>query len=140
MSEELAALQANNTWSLVPRPADTNVVSGKWVFWHKFLPDGALDRYKAQWVLRGFTQQHGVDNSETFSPAVKPATIRMVLSVALSHNWPIHQMDVKNTFLHGTLTETIYCEQPSGFVDSSHPNYVCHLNKSLYGLKQAHRA
>jgi hypothetical protein len=140
MCEEFAALQANDTWSLVPRPAGTNVVTGKWVFRHKFLPDGALDRYKARWVLRGFTQQHGVDYGETFSPVIKPATVRTVLSVALSHDWPIHQMDVKNAFLHGTLTETVYCEQPSGFVDSSHPDYVCRLNKSLYGLKQAPRA
>jgi hypothetical protein len=115
------------------------VVTGKWVFWHKFLPDGALDRYMARWVLRGFTQQHGVDYGETFSPVIKPVTVRMVLSVALSHDWPILQMDVKNTFLHGILTETVYCEQPSGFVDSSHSDYVCHLNKSLYGLKQAPR-
>jgi hypothetical protein len=140
MCEEFASLQANDTWSLVPQPAGTNVVTGKWVFRHKFLPNGALDRYKARWVLRGFTQQRGVDYGETFSPVVKPATIRTVLSVALSYTWPIHQMDVKNNFLHGTLTETVYCEQPSGFIDSSHPDHVCRLNKSLYGLKQALRA
>jgi hypothetical protein len=107
MCEEFAALQANGTWSLVPRPAGTNVVTGKWVFRHKFLPDGALDHYKARWVLRGFTQQHGVDYGETFSPVIKPATVRTVLSIALSPDWSIHQMDVKNAFLHGTLTETV---------------------------------
>jgi hypothetical protein len=115
------------------------VVTGKWVFRHKFLPDGALDCYKAQWVLRGFTQHHGVDYGETFSPVIKPATIQMVLSVALSHDWSMHQMDVNNVFLHDTLTYTVCCEQPSGFLDLSHPDYVCHLNKSLYGLKQAPR-
>jgi hypothetical protein len=71
---------------------------------------------------------------------VKPATIRVVLSLALSQNWPIHQLDVKNAFLHGTLRETMYCVQPSGFIDSSCPDFVCRLNKSLYGLKQAPRA
>jgi hypothetical protein len=107
---------------------------------HKLLADGSLDRYKARWVLHGFTQRPGVDYDETFSLVIKPATFRVVLSLALSQNWPIHQLDVKNAFLHGTLTEKVYYVQPSRFVDSSHPDLVCRLNKSLYGLKQAPRA
>jgi hypothetical protein len=140
MQAEYDALLANDTWSLVARPPGVNVVTGKWIFRHKLLADGSLDRYKVRWVLRGFTQRPGVDYDETFSPVVKPATVRVVLSLALSQNWPIHQLDVKNAFLHGTLTETVYCVQLSGFVDSSHPDLVCRLNKSLYGLKQAPRA
>ncbi|WVZ79627.1 hypothetical protein U9M48_027185, partial [Paspalum notatum var. saurae] len=132
MEKEHAALLQNNTWDLVPRPASANIVSGKWVFKHKFQADGTLERYKARWVLRGFTQRPGIDYDETFSPVVKPATIRTVLSLALSRGWSIHQLDVKNAFLHGTLSETVYSEQPSGF--------VCRLNRSLYGLKQAPRA
>jgi hypothetical protein len=116
------------------------VVTGKWIFRHKLQADGTLDRYKARWVLRGFTQRPGLDYDETFSPVVKPATVRVILSLALSQDWPIHQLDVKNAFLHGTLKETVYCVQPTGFVDSSRPGMVCRLNKSLYGLKQAPRA
>ena len=71
---------------------------------------------------------------------IKPATVRTVLSLALSRSWPVHQLDVKNAFLHGTLSETVYCSQPAGFVDSSRPELVCRLNKSLYGLKRAPRA
>ena len=78
-----------------------------------------------------------MDYGETFSPVVKPATIRVVLSLAAAQAWPINQLDVKNTFLHGHLQETVYCQQPSGFVDSQLPHHVCRLNKSLYGLKQA---
>jgi hypothetical protein len=140
MQEEFDALQANDTWSLVPRPSGINLVTGKWVFRHKFKSDGSLDRYKARWVLRGFTQRPGIDYDETFSPVVKPATVRTVLTLALSHSWPIHQLDVKNAFLHGTLNEIVYCAQPTGFADTSRPDFVCRLNKSLYGLKQAPRA
>ncbi|CAN6203909.1 unnamed protein product [Urochloa humidicola] len=140
MEEEHAALLQNRTWDLVPRSARANVVSGKWVYKHKFLSDGTLERYKALWILHGFTQRPGVDFAETFSPVVKPTTIRTVLSLALSQGWSIRQLDVKNAFLHGTLSETVYCAQPFGFEDPAHPDYVCRLNRSLYGLKQAPHA
>jgi hypothetical protein len=76
-----------------------------------------LERYKAHWVLRGFTQRPGIDYDETFNPVVKPATVRTVLSLAVSRSWPIYQIDVKNVFLHDTLSETVYCSQATGFVD-----------------------
>ncbi|WVZ62711.1 hypothetical protein U9M48_012422 [Paspalum notatum var. saurae] len=139
MEEEYTTLLANQTWDLVPRPFGCNVVT-EWIWTHKWRADSTLDRYKARWVLRGFTQRPGVDYDETFSPVVKPATVRTVLSLALSRSWPVHQLDVKNAFLHGTLTETVYCCQPAGFVDPARPEMVCRLNKSLYGLKQAPRA
>jgi hypothetical protein len=71
---------------------------------------------------------------------VKLATVRTVLATAVSHNLPIQQLDVKNVFLYGTLTETVYCCQPMGFTDLAHPDLVCHLRKYLYRLKQAPRA
>jgi hypothetical protein len=140
MEAEYEALQANHTWDLVPAPPGANVVTGKWIFKLKLHADGSLERYKARYVLRGFTQRPGVDFDETFSPVVKPATIRTVLTLALARDWPVHQLDVTNAFLHGTLTETVYCTQPVGFVDPTQPDMVCKLNKSLYGLKQAPRA
>jgi hypothetical protein len=78
--EEYAALLANHTWDLVPCPPGTNMVTGKWLFRHKLTSDGSLDRYKARWVLRGFTQCPRVDYDETFSPVVKFSTVRAVLS------------------------------------------------------------
>ena len=107
----------------MPRPSGCNVVTGKWIWTHKRRADGTLERYKARWVLRGFTQRPDVDYDETFSPVVKPATVRTVLSLALSRSWPVHQLDVKNVFLHGTLSETVYCSQPAGFVDSESSGY-----------------
>jgi hypothetical protein len=140
MEEEYDALITNNTWELVPRPVGSNVVTGKWIFKHKFNSDGTLERYKARWVLHGFTQRLGIDYDETFSPVVKPATVRTVLSLTVSHSWLIHQLDVKNALLHVTLSETVYCSQPTGFVDPTQAGRVCRLNKSLYGLNQAPRA
>ena len=140
MTEEYKALVDNGTWRLVPRPPRANVITGKWVFKHKYRADGSLARHKARWVVRGFSQRYGIDYDETFSPVVKPATIRVVLSIAASRSWPIHQLDVKNAFLHGHLNETVYCQQPPGFVDPAAPDHVCLLQKSLYGLKQAPRA
>lgn len=81
MQREFDALQSNHTWRLVPRPPRANVVTGKWVFKHKLHPDDSLERYKARWVVRGFTQRPGVDFGKTFTPVVKPATIRTVLAL-----------------------------------------------------------
>ena len=89
---------------------------------------------------RIYTARPDVDYDETFGPVVKPATVRTVLTLAHSRDWPIHQLDVKNAFLHGTLSETVYCSQPTGFADPALPDHVCKLNKSLYRLKQAPRA
>ncbi|GKE07650.1 ribonuclease H-like domain-containing protein, partial [Tanacetum coccineum] len=105
-----------------------------------YLADGMLSRYKARLVAIGSTQLEGVDVDETFSPVVKPGTIRTVLSLAVFRHWLIHQLDVKNAFLHLDLSEIIYMHQPPGFRDSVHPDYVCLLQRSLYGLKQASRA
>nr|GEU82270.1 hypothetical protein [Tanacetum cinerariifolium] len=90
-----------------------------------------LYRYKARLAANGSTQLEGVDVDEIFSPVVKPGIIRTVLSLATSRHWPIHQLDVKNAFL-----QTVYMHQPLGFRDSAHPDYVCLLHRSLYGLKQ----
>jgi hypothetical protein len=122
MKEEYDTLIANNTWDLVPRPIGSNVIIGKWIFEHKFNSDSTLERYKARWVLCGFTQRPRVGYDETIIPVVKQATVCTVLLLAVSHSWPVHQLYVKSTFLHGTLSDTVYCSQPMGFVDPTQPD------------------
>ncbi|XP_022032461.1 uncharacterized mitochondrial protein AtMg00810-like [Helianthus annuus] len=140
MNTEFNALIKNKTWVLVPRQPHMHVLRSMWLFRHKFRSDGTLERYKARLVCDGSNQQIGVDCGETFSPVVKPTTIRTVLSLALSQSWPIHQLDVTSAFLHGNLNETVYMYQPVGFRHRQYPDHVCLLKKSLYGLKQAPRA
>ncbi|GKB63077.1 ribonuclease H-like domain-containing protein [Tanacetum coccineum] len=130
MYEEYNALIKNGTWVLVPRPSGANIVRCLWLFRHKFHADGSLSRYKARLVANGSSQQLGIDCNETFSLVVKPATIRTVLSLALTIHWPIHQLDVKNAFLNGDLSKTVYMHQPLGFVDPRYPHHVCRLQRS----------
>ncbi|GKE30562.1 retrovirus-related pol polyprotein from transposon TNT 1-94, partial [Tanacetum coccineum] len=134
MYDEMHALKINGTWDLVPRPMNANVVGSKWVFRTKFHSDGTIDRFKARLVAQGFTQVSGIDYSATFSPVVKASMVRIVLSLVVLHKWPLHQLDVKNAFLNGNLTDIVFMEQPPGFVDSKFPNHVCRLKKALYGL------
>jgi len=140
MSEEFSALSQTQTWTLVPRPHGTNIVDSKWIFKTKHRPDGSVEKHKARLVARGFTQQHGIDYGDTFSPVVKPATIRLVLSLAVSRGWTLRQIDVSNAFLHGFLSEDVYMQQPSGFEDARYPTHVCKLQRAIYGLKQSPRA
>ncbi|GJV57215.1 ribonuclease H-like domain-containing protein [Tanacetum coccineum] len=122
MLNEYDALITNGTWVLVPHPAIVNAVCCMWLFRHKFHADGSLSRYKACLVANGRSQQQVIiDCDETFSPVVKPATIHTVLSLAVSRAWTIHQLDVKNAFLHGYLSETDYMHQPPELVFSTKP-------------------
>uniref|UniRef100_A0A2N9E3A6 Integrase catalytic domain-containing protein n=1 Tax=Fagus sylvatica TaxID=28930 RepID=A0A2N9E3A6_FAGSY len=124
MHEEFQALQKQGTWSLVPKPPFKNIVGCKWVYKLKYNSDGTIARHKARLVAKGFHQQYGIDFDETFSPVVKPPTVRLILSLAVSLNWPLRQLDVKNAFLHGTLKEEVYMTQPQGYVDPTHPTHT----------------
>ncbi|KAJ0494829.1 putative RNA-directed DNA polymerase [Helianthus annuus] len=140
MTDEFKALMRNDTWTLVPHVPNANVVDCKWVYRLKQDEKGNIKCYKARLVAKGFSQQPGIDYHETFSPVVKSTTVCVVLSLAVTRQWPLRQLDVQNAFLHGDLKETVYLRQPPGFIDPQKPNHLCLLHKSLYGLKQAPRA
>jgi hypothetical protein len=118
MQEELKALHKNKTWDLVKLPNEKKIVGCKWVFTIKHKADGSVERYKARHVAKGFTQTYGIDYEEAFAPVAKTNSIRVLLSIAASMDWPLHQFDVKNAFLHGDQEE-VYIEISPGLEDSS---------------------
>ena len=114
-----------------------NVIGFHWVFKLKRNLDGSVARYKAQLVAKGNHQMLGIDFDETFSPVVKLATVRLMLSIAVQQQWSLRQLDVSNAFLHGSLKECVYTRQPPVFVDLASPFHVCFLHKSICGLRKA---
>ncbi|KAM3262177.1 hypothetical protein ACQJBY_052712 [Aegilops geniculata] len=105
MEQEYHALLKNDTWRLVPPKAGVNIIDSKWVFKVKKHADGSIEKYKARLVARGFKQRLGLDYEDTFSPVVKPTTIQLLLSLAITRGWSLRQLDVQNAFLHGVLEE-----------------------------------
>ncbi len=104
------------------------------VFVVKWDSTGAVQRYKACLVVKGFHQREGVDYHEVFAPTGKYTTLRVLLAIAAAEDMEVHQLDIKTAFLNSNLDEEIYIEQPPAFEDGD-ANTVCHLKKLLYGLK-----
>src|SRR5262249_53882932 len=100
----------NNTWDLVSLPDGKSTVECTWVFSVKVLLDGIVDRLKACLVAKGYTQIYGIDYYDTFSPVAKITSACLVISLTATHHWPLHQLDIKNAFLHGDLEEEVYME------------------------------
>ena len=138
--EEIESLMKNKTWVLVERNKLQKSIGCKWVFKRKAGIAGVeKPRFKARLVAKGYSQKEGIDFQEIFSPVVKHVSIRLLLSIIVHLDMELQQMDVKTAFLHGYLDETIYVDQPEGYVHEKYPERVCLLKKSLYGLKQSPR-
>ena len=112
MNHEYQALLFNCTWSLVHSPPSAHIVGCRWIYKLKYRLDGSVERHKARLVAQGFTQTPGVDYFDTFSPVVKPCSIRLILALAVSFQWPVRQLDVENAFLNGKLQEEVFMAQP----------------------------
>lgn len=139
MKSELKSIHKNKTWDLVELPEKRRTIGSRWVFAIKFHNDGRIDKFKARLVARGFSQRYGIDYNQTYSPTVRPESLRLLFAIAVEMNYHIHQIDVSTAYLNGELEEEIYMEQPEGFIDEKHPEFVCKLHRSLYGLKQSGR-
>lgn len=107
-----------------------NQTSSKW---------GDIQKYKARFIARGFSQKEGIDFDENFAPVERYTSIRSIISLASILGWKLHQMDVKTVFLNGKVEQEVYVEQPEGFVVHNRESHVCKLKKASYGLKQEPR-
>ena len=105
----MRTLEKNKSWEIEDLPRGKTTVGYKWVFTTKYMLDGTLKRYKARLVAKGFTQTYGIDYLETFAPLAKLNTVRILLSLAITLDWPLQQLDIKNAFLNGDLKKKFIC-------------------------------
>jgi transposase InsO family protein len=138
MNIEFDALLKNHTWQLVPSSPSQNIIGCKWVFRIKRHADGSIERFKARLVAKGFHQQPGLDYGETYSPVIKPTTVRAILSIAISAGWAIRQIDIQNAFLHGHLSEDVFMAQPLGISTHPIPLMSASLKRSSMALNKPH--
>ena len=138
MTEELQALKKTHTQDLVDLPHGKSAVGCKQVYKIKTKSDGTIEWYKARLVAKGYAQEFGIDYEETFAPIAHITYVCSLLAIATVHQWPLFQMDVKNSFLNGDLIEEMYMQAPPGYLD--YLDKVCFLRHAFYGLKQASRA
>ena len=109
---EFESILKNQTWELINLPSGAKPIGYKWIFKRKYLPDGSIEKYKARFVAKGFSQKQNVDYFDTFALVTRISSIRILIALASIHKLFIHQMDVKTTFLNGDLEEEIYMLQP----------------------------
>jgi len=124
IQDELQALQDNHTWDIILCPTGVKLIGCKWIYTIKLRADGSIDRHKACLVALRNRQEYGLDYEETFAPMAKMTTVRTVMAIAVSKGWSLHQMDVKNAFLHGDLKEEIFMSPPPGLFPPSSVGFV----------------
>ena len=137
---EYDSIMQNDVWEIIPRLEGKSVVTSKWIFKIKHATNGSIQKYKARFVARGFSQREGVDYDETFALVARFTSIHTIIALASTMRWRLYQMNVKTTFLNGEIEEEVYVEHSDGFAVHGKESHVCGLKKTLYGLKHAPRA
>ena len=132
MLKEMKSQEEHNTWTLVEKKDQQDIISVKWIFKIKQTEDDII--YKARLVAQGYRQDSSPEN---YSPVVKHQTVKLFLSLAAHFKLKIDQFDVSTAFLNGVLKNNIFVKQPEGF--NTNNNMICKLNKGLYGLKESPR-
>ena len=122
----------NDVWDIVPKLENKSVVSLKWIYKIKHTAYGSIEKYKARFVARGFSQKEGIDYEETFAPVARYTSIRTIMALASMMKWDFHQMDVKTTFLNGVIKQEVYIEQPQGFEVEDRATHVCNEKGSVW--------
>ena len=116
------------------------MVGSRWIYKVKHTADGSVEKYKARFMAKGFSQKEGIDYEETFDPVAKYSSIQTIISLTAEMGWRVHQIGIKTAFINGVIEEEVFIEQPEGFDVEDWETYVCRLQRALYGLKQAPRA
>nr|GFC15895.1 putative ribonuclease H-like domain-containing protein [Tanacetum cinerariifolium] len=140
LQEKLLQFKIQNVWSLVDCPEGVRPIGTKWVLKNKKDERGIMIKNKARLVAQGHTQEEGIDYEEVFAPVARIEAIRLFLSYASFMGFTVYQMDVKNSFLYGTIDEEVYVMQPLRFQDPEFLARVYKVEKAMYGLHQAPRA
>jgi hypothetical protein len=105
MQEEHDSIMRNDVWEVVPRPKGKSVVTSRWLYKIKYAADGSIEKHKARFVVKGFSQVEGIDYDETFAPVARYTSIRSIIVIVAEMAWKFHQMDVKTTFMNGLIEE-----------------------------------
>ena len=129
MDMEMEAIKWNDTWELTELPEGEKKIGVKWVNKTKFNENGEVDKYKVRLVVKGYSQQHGVDYTKVFASIERMETILLVVALAAQRGWVIYQLDIKSAILYGELNEEVFVEQPCGYVQKGHEHKVYKIKK-----------